>query len=287
MQSAGYLTLDARARMTGAFPPWIFTNWGNDLYLFGRLRAHTARIRAVLETVDYVICECERDERLARELGFRGDILPRFLGAGGLDLEWFARLRSDGTPSRRRLLKGYQHDRGRALVGVEALRRCADALADHRIGIYSASPAVALAAELMARDTGLDVEVLSSWPHSASRAEIARHMGEARTSIGLSISDGVPNTMVEAMAMGALPIQSDTGCEREWIRDGENGLLVAPEDPQAVADALRRALTDDALVDRAAAQNAELVAQRADSRAIEPQAVALYERVAAQGRAQL
>ena len=42
--------------------------------------------------------------------------------------------------------------------------------------------------------------------------------------------------------MGALPIQSDAGGARAWIHDGENGLLVAPEDPEAVEAAIRRAV---------------------------------------------
>jgi len=48
--------------------------------------------------------------------------------------------------------------------------------------------------------------------------------------------------MLEAMTMGALPIQSDAGGARAWIHDGENGLLVAPEDPEAVEAAIRRAV---------------------------------------------
>jgi len=284
MQQAGYLTLDAKSRCT-AFPPWVLTCWGNDLYLFGRLPAHAKRIRAVLTECDYYICECERDAELARVFGFRGKMLPRFPGPGGLAIDRLGQLRQSGRPSRRRLivLKGYQHDRGRALVGLEAIRRCADVLGEYRVAVYSASPEVAFAAELLAHDTRMPIEVVSSWPHSAAHEDIVRLHGRARASIGLSISDGVSNSMLEAMAMGSLPIQSDNGCEREWVRDGENGLLVAAEDPEAVASALRRALSDDALVDRAAETNWDLVTQRLDQRVIRPEVIAAYERVAAQG----
>ena len=40
IQSAGYLTLEAKKILQGKFPPWIVTNWGSDIYLFGRLKDH-------------------------------------------------------------------------------------------------------------------------------------------------------------------------------------------------------------------------------------------------------
>jgi hypothetical protein len=46
-----------------------------------------------------------------------------------------------------------------------------------------------------------------------------------------------------------------------------------------VAQALRRALADDALVDSAAIRNAQVCAARLDSVTIRAQTIALYERV--------
>jgi glycosyltransferase involved in cell wall biosynthesis len=86
--------------------------------------------------------------------------------------------------------------------------------------------------------------------------------------------------MLEAMVLGALPVQSDTVSTREWISDGENGLLVPPEDAGAVERALRRAVSDDDLVERAARINEQLTAERVDFRRIAPRVVELYRRVA-------
>jgi len=59
--------------------------------------------------------------------------------------------------------------------------------------------------------------------------------------------DGLPNVVVEAMVRG-LPIVATTlpGIQ-EAIESGDSGLLVAPDDPGALADALQRVLADDAL----------------------------------------
>ena len=59
--------------------------------------------------------------------------------------------------------------------------------------------------------------------------------------------DGLPNVVMEAMA-AELPIVSTTMAGvSEAIEDGRSGLLVAPEDPAALASALRRVLDDPAL----------------------------------------
>jgi glycosyltransferase involved in cell wall biosynthesis len=104
-------------------------------------------------------------------------------------------------------------------------------------------------------------------------------MGRARVAMGINVSDGTPNAMLEAMVMGALPLQSDTGSTAEWITDGVNGLLVSSEDPGAIEAALRRGLTDDDLVDRAAVNNARLVEERIAMSEITPKVVDAYKKV--------
>ncbi|HEV2860186.1 MAG TPA: glycosyltransferase, partial [Pyrinomonadaceae bacterium] len=104
--------------------------------------------------------------------------------------------------------------------------------------------------------------------------------GRARVSIGLSISDGLSTSALEALIMGAFPVQSDTSCLCELVRCGEGALMVPPEDPTEVAAAIVRAATDDELVDRAAEQNARVAAERLSEAVVRPQVVGMYERAA-------
>ena len=280
IQHAGYMTYDARALLAGGLPTWIATNWGSDIFLFGRLPEHIARIRQVLAACDYYSCECERDVAMAREMGLRGDVLPVLPSTGGFDLVRGAELRQPGPPSARRLilLKGYQNWAGRALVGLRAMALAADALRGrYRLGVYLANNDVRIAAELLAQSAGIAVEQIGRCSHD----EMLRLFGQARVHIGLGISDAISTTLLEAMVMGALPIQSCTACADEWIVDGESGLIVPPEDPEPIAAAIRRAVSDDALVDRAAEMNAQVARERLDQEIIRPQVVAMYERIAA------
>ncbi|HRM75700.1 MAG TPA: glycosyltransferase family 4 protein, partial [Paracoccus sp. (in: a-proteobacteria)] len=59
--------------------------------------------------------------------------------------------------------------------------------------------------------------------------------------------DGLPNVMVEAASQRLCCIGSNISGIPELFRDGENGLLVPPENPAALATALLRAMRDPAL----------------------------------------
>jgi glycosyltransferase involved in cell wall biosynthesis len=59
--------------------------------------------------------------------------------------------------------------------------------------------------------------------------------------------EGLPRTLLEAMATGRALITSDLpGC-RETVRPGQNGILVPPQDTDALSEAMERFLRDPAL----------------------------------------
>lgn len=53
--------------------------------------------------------------------------------------------------------------------------------------------------------------------------------------------DGIPNVLMEAMACGTPVLTTTVSGIPEMVRDGQNGLLVPPDDVDALAAALRRA----------------------------------------------
>jgi hypothetical protein len=275
LQQAGYLSLNAKKKLGDKFPTWIASNWGSDIYLFGRLPEHQEPIRQVMQNCDYYSCECKRDIQLARDMGLRGQVLPVLPNAGGVNIEHELNLRQAGPISNRKtiIVKGYQNFAGRALIAFQALRLCKDLLKGYTITTYSANEDVRIAAGLFAQETDIPVEIISQSSHE----DILHQFGKARVYIGLSISDGISTSLLEAMLMGAFPIQSCTACADEWIEDGKSGFIVPPEDPPAVAEAIRRALTDDALVNRAAEINAKTVRERLDDSIIQPQVVKMYQ----------
>ena len=273
-QHSAYLALIAREYLHGRLPPWAVSNWGSDIYLYGRLPDHQLRIRQILEGCDFYLCECHRDLRLAQEMGLRGEPMEVLPVGGGFDIERALDLQEAGRTSQRRwvLVKGYQSWAGRSLVGLRALALCADDLQGYRVGVYLASPDVELAVQVLAQSTGMAIATL---PY-VSYEETLRRFGSARLYIGLSISDAISQSLLEAMVMGAFPIQSHTSCADEWVQDGTSALLVPPEDPEVVAQAVRRALNDDRLVDQGAHLNFAVARERLDLSRIRSRVVAMY-----------
>ena len=87
--------------------------------------------------------------------------------------------------------------------------------------------------------------------YAGFHSDMHRLLSECHIGVSPSIvREAGPLAMIEHMAFGLAVITSDNGSQPEFIRDGENGLLCAPNDPQALADALRQLLTDSALTQR-------------------------------------
>jgi glycosyltransferase involved in cell wall biosynthesis len=62
--------------------------------------------------------------------------------------------------------------------------------------------------------------------------------------------ENFPHIVVEALSVGTPVVATEVGGVTEILRDGENGLLVPMNDPEALADAIRRYFDDDALQER-------------------------------------
>lgn len=69
---------------------------------------------------------------------------------------------------------------------------------------------------------------------------------------------------VEAMSCGMAVVATSAGGTREAIVDGETGIVVAPGDPQALADALRRLADDEPLRLRLGERAAEVAREQFD-----------------------
>jgi glycosyltransferase involved in cell wall biosynthesis len=97
--------------------------------------------------------------------------------------------------------------------------------------------------------------------------------------IGLSKSDGISTSMIEAMSQGAIPIQSDTSCANEWIRNGQDGFLVGFDDWRAVAEGLRKILQEPQFVSTARAVNYETIAKKYDATGLAEVAHGYYRKL--------
>jgi glycosyltransferase involved in cell wall biosynthesis len=98
-----------------------------------------------------------------------------------------------------------------------------------------------------------------------------------------SRSEGLPLSILEAMAAGLPVVATAVGGIPELVVDGETGLLVPPGDAQALADALRRLLGDPSLRRRFGDAARERAERDFSVERVRRAHVDLYERLLAGG----
>ena len=89
--------------------------------------------------------------------------------------------------------------------------------------------------------------------------------------------DGLPNVLVEASSQGLVCISTNISGVPELLDDGDNGLVVPPEDPAALAAALERAMRDPALRKRLGAAAEHKVRTQFDYHSSIRQLAGLFE----------
>jgi glycosyltransferase involved in cell wall biosynthesis len=91
------------------------------------------------------------------------------------------------------------------------------------------------------------------WDRRLSSAEVAAAMDEASVLVLPSRSEGMGRVLIEAFCRGRGVIGTRAGSIPDLVQDGVSGLLVAPGDAGALADAIVRVLGDADLAARLAA----------------------------------
>ena len=84
------------------------------------------------------------------------------------------------------------------------------------------------------------------------REELARHYASADIYVHASLTETFGNVLTEAMASGLAVASFDYAAARQFIRDGENGLVVPSDQPSALIAAAVRLATDTDLRTRLA-----------------------------------
>jgi glycosyltransferase involved in cell wall biosynthesis len=95
-----------------------------------------------------------------------------------------------------------------------------------------------------------------------------------------SHAEGLPMSMLEAMAAGRAVVVSRVGGIPETIEDHDNGLLVPPRDSRALAAALAQVLGDGALRERLARRARATIERRYSLDVVGEQLASLYRELA-------
>jgi glycosyltransferase involved in cell wall biosynthesis len=255
---------------------------------YGRLAARLAGVSAVFSTVhstnlwksalhrvtDWLLawistrviaCSAEVGELLRRR-----DRLPAKrieVVANGVDLGRFANARADGVRAE------FGIPDGRLLIGVVGRLHPAKGHSEllaalARLRVEGHDPACLLigtgelrgALEEETVRCGLQDRIV----FAGQRSDVPRLLAALDVLAMPSRWEGLPMTLLEAMAMGKAIVATRVGGIPDVISDGENGLLVPTANPDALAEALRRLLSEPQLRARLGQRAAHTLRQRYD-----------------------
>jgi glycosyltransferase involved in cell wall biosynthesis len=248
------------AALAGGDAPLVISVWGNDFTLHAvstPLMAHYTRL--ALQRATVLHADCQRDVRLAHTWGFpaagRAMVLP---GAGGVQPEIFyppQAIVAEPVVIQPRGVRAYVNNR----AFFQAIPLVLERLPAARFVCPTMQGEAQ--AEGWVQDLGISEQV--TLLPKLTRAQMADLFRQSRVIVSPTTHDGTPNTLLEAMACGCLPVAGDLESLREWITPGANGLLVDLSRPQSLAEAILTGLKEDALCQRAREENLRQIAERA------------------------
>jgi len=258
---------------------WVLqTRGGSDLALTHLNPERREQLIDILGACDQLISDNEDNFRIARELGVREEQLATIApvpGTGGIDVEAL-REKWQGRASSRRVIicpKAYDSPWGKMLPTFEALKIVWEKIEPCEIHLLS------MTSESRMWFWSLPENIRRSCVprERVSRAEVLELLPKARLMLAPTLIDGIPNSLYESMASGAFPILSPIETILSVVKNEENVLFARNLYPHEIADALARAMTDDALVDAASQKNLELVRRVASRDLIRPRVIEFYE----------
>lgn len=254
---------------------WVFSAWGNDLYFRQQNQKDLEDIRKVLPHVDYMFADCRRDFKVASQHGFQGEFLGAFPGGGGYNLSKFQNLIEPYENRKIILIKGYEGKLGRCNIILEAILALKSILEGFEIVVFSGNEKVRKFIKAKGLDKWENFTCFGLIPHS----EVMSLMGKAKIYLGNSISDGMPNTLLEAIVMGAYPIQSNPGnVTEELISHGHGGLLIQdPMNAKEIEGLIREAIDNPIQLEKEGKSNFQKVRPRLERSKIREEVLSRYQ----------
>lgn len=154
----------------------------------------------------------------------------------------FVRPRFEGKRSRDIVAVGRMDENKNHRMVIQAFAKVAGQYPDSRLVFYGKGELMECLKE-QAAATGFGDRIL--FPGAVEN--VADRIEKAYAFVLASYTEGMPNTLIEAMALGLPCVSTDCPCggPRDLIRDGENGYLIPVGDADALADRLTRLLADE------------------------------------------
>jgi L-malate glycosyltransferase len=129
-------------------------------------------------------------------------------------------------------------------------------------------------AELQALVRDLNLSERFHFPGGVTN--LRKHLSAADIFVLPSRSEGFSNAIVEAMAASLPVVATNVGGNAEAVQDGVSGVIVSPEDPDALAAAIVQLLSDPAKAKQMGTEGKRLAAEKFTTEAMMTQITSVY-----------
>jgi hypothetical protein len=179
---------------------------------------------------------------MALSMGFMGKFLPCIPNAGGFIDHTFD---LNFTPSEERNLivaKCYGGVFGLGGLVIDALSDYLVAKPEIKVIIYSVTDDLLEKSNKFKNAFPNQVRVFRV-REKIPRSLLLSYLSKARIYIGASRSDGISTSFLEALCLGAYPIQTDTSCANDWVNLGFVASIIKPS-TEEILEALKLSYFD-------------------------------------------
>ncbi|MDZ7359048.1 MAG: glycosyltransferase family 4 protein [candidate division KSB1 bacterium] len=254
------------------FHPLVLTAWGSDINIDPHRSAIYRHLtRQALRRADLITANS--DDLKQKIIAFGVDQAKVQVIQGGLELDRFPFRRGNDSLRRQLGLKDEKVVLSTRMLGrvynLDIIVRAIplvkkDFPAVKFVFLYRGTAEHEQALKRLIQELGVadDVLLVGAVPNQ----RIAEYYHLADIFVSVTSSEGMPGSLTEAMACGAVPVVSDLPVFRDWIVPEENGMIVPVRDEVATAQAIVHLLKNPALCQEIAQRNRQLVTERADHR---------------------
>jgi glycosyltransferase involved in cell wall biosynthesis len=256
---------DASVLFREVSPRFPSINWvmqvrgGPDLDYYYLIESRKSTIQDILSKIDYLICDSEFNYNLAEKLGadtskFKLGVVS---GAGGVKLKSSKNRTFDKNSQTVIWPKAHEGVSAKALPILEAIKLALSEIVNINFEIFC-----------------LDQEEVQLWIQSnlpseirerfkiyerVGREEFMSHLSKSQVLLSPSLMDGIPNVLIESMALGVVPIVSPLNTIKEFVSDPENVYFARNLYPNEIANALIKSLSEETCNERKIENNYDLV----------------------------
>lgn len=220
--------------------PFVATAWGSDILFAGKSFIKKPFIRYILNKADVITCDADHMKREISKMGIREEKIRIIYF--GIDTNVFKPIAKDNNlRSRLGILNSLAIVSLRSLFPVydiETLIRSIPFVlkeySEAKFVLIGTGPQKKMLTNLC-RLLGVGDNV--SFLGFIANHELPTYLSSMDIYVSTSLSDaGIASSTAEAMACGLPVVITDSGENRKWIRDGEDGFIVPLKNPEVLAN---------------------------------------------------